>query len=150
MFDTWYEGFSLNSQILNNQFVQPFRTYHVEEQPWSRQHFWVPARPRGLKFQEFSEIQRRGKSRSPPSFDNASDSTPGYSDSGSDDGRDAHLEAQLIQCTKGSACFLKKYPCTFPSSIVDYFGDCKGSLPSERVQNVIKKDYAELPSPGIE
>lgn len=103
--------------------------YQVDEHP--RQHFWVdrmiPLRPRGLKFQTYSEGQRRGKPQSPPSFDNVSDSTPGYSDSGSDsDGRDSHLEAQLIQC------------------IVDYFGDCKGSLPSERVQNVIKKDYAEL------
>lgn len=57
-----------------------------------------------------------------------SDRTIGHSDSeGDPDGAStADMDGQLIQC------------------ILDYFGDCKGSLPSERVQNIIKKEHRAL------
>jgi hypothetical protein len=82
-----------------------------------------------LKF-HLAEMENQRCAMTTQTSENSSDHTLGYSDSDMSDReseeRDASLEAQLIQC------------------ILDYFGDCKGSLPSERVQNVIKKDYADL------
>lgn len=79
---------------------------------------------------ELESQRKAGKPLTPQGSDSSSDHTVGYSDSERSEKdyeeKDALLEAQLVQC------------------IVDYFGDCKGSLPSERVQNVIKKDYADL------
>lgn len=127
----WYEGF--DPAALKGS-PTPFTYRQYEENPpypWSQYH-WPSSRVtrtplRSLKSMKYAEDLFHKSS--PLSSDNNSDRTVGYSDSGSDKGteeRDAQLETQLVQC------------------IIDYFGDCKGSLPSERVQNVIKKDYAEL------
>jgi hypothetical protein len=50
----------------------------------------------------------------------------GLSDSDDETDKKTHLQNELVQC------------------IVKYFDGYGGSLPSERVQNIIKKDYAEL------
>jgi hypothetical protein len=50
----------------------------------------------------------------------------GLSDSDDETDKTAHLQNELVQC------------------IIKYFDGYRGSLPSERVQNIIKKDYAEL------
>lgn len=132
----WYEGF--DPQALSGYTQPTYGQVYVQEQPWQwpERRIRVPVRPlrtSNLKFHLAEmESQRLPMKKSPShqSSDNSSDHTLGYSDSEPSDRdteeRDAALEAQLVQC------------------IIDYFGDCQGSLPSERVQNVIKKDYADL------
>lgn len=140
----WYEGFSLSpwnpSAHSQPVFGAALRGEERCAMLWSP-YVWPERRVgRGpvkglrstnLKFLDM-ENRRRGcaKNLTPIASDNSSDHTLGYSDSErsdrDQDEKEAQLEARLIQC------------------IIEYFGDCKGSLPSERVQNVIKKDYPEL------
>eukprot|EP00668_Euglena_longa_P007993 GGOE01009616.1.p2 GENE.GGOE01009616.1~~GGOE01009616.1.p2 ORF type:complete len:317 (-),score=42.28 GGOE01009616.1:675-1595(-) len=122
----WYEGF--DPSALRATSTTSTSTFERPPFPWSQYH-WptnvVRTPLRSLRMTKFGG-ETFGKPTS-QAFDSNSDRTVGYSDSGSDKGsEERQLEAQLVQC------------------IIEYFGDCKGSLPSERVQNVIKKDFAEL------
>jgi hypothetical protein len=130
----WYPGFSLSEAMgPQNRFSHDHWSYY---NPWGVRQ-WMPRRMRTpmhlmkpSTLRQHVEYENRWKPSSPHTSDNSSDHTVGYSDSERSDGemsrRDLYLERQLVQ------------------KIVEYFGDCKGSLPSERVQNVIKKDYADL------
>jgi len=131
----WYPGFSLAVPVgprgrFGADYWSPYNPWGVRQ--WVPRHMRPPTplvRPATLR-QHVEFYRSRWQPPSPHQSDNSSDQTLGHSDSERSDGdaarRDFSLERQLVR------------------RIVEYFGDCKGSLPSERVQNVIKKDYADL------
>jgi len=116
----WYEGFNPNT-------LRSCDTPRWQHSPYE----WGLATPPTASDLQAIQVPQRFLTDTEVS-DNSSDhhSSIGYSDSDRSDREveenDKRLEAKLIQC------------------ILDYFGDCQGSLPSERVQNVIKKDFADL------
>ena len=156
----WYEGFSLSNVICPQP---PLQAPHAEDPrvrksisnmqppilPANGQHWRAPqpllavsmSRPRvppalhplyerdeALTSQWRSLRVPKGAETPPSPISETRDkrSEMGLSDSDEETRKEDQLKAELVQC------------------ILNYFGGYNGSLPSERVQNIMKNDHAEL------